>query len=93
MSKHDLRKLPRIYRQELPIEAQHLPIEERKSDEFWPEEKPMPDTYLQHRLPCPNCRRLRLTDGGRAARCKAIAHGVAYLRCAACGHEWKLLTG
>lgn len=64
---------------------------ENKARRFWPDAKPLPETYYRRQtLPCPSCRRV-LTDSNS---CAAVVQGstkeVAYLRCKVCGHTWKL---
>lgn len=56
---------------------------------FWPEDKPMPETYDRRRPPpCPACRRVRLDDLGQAVARRAEERGTAYLHCKACGAEF-----
>lgn len=63
---------------------------------FWPPGKAMPSRYArQEALPCPACRRVHLDTLSRAVACMATqpspAPGMAYFRCRACEHRWKLL--
>lgn len=60
---------------------------------FWPKDQPTPNSYIKARrqpIPCPRCLRLLLDDGGQAISCTSSGRDVAFFRCRACGHRWKL---
>lgn len=57
---------------------------------YWPPDQPLPTAYVRQRLPCPTCRCVTTDDGGQAAVLRSTAADLAYLRCRACGHKWKL---
>lgn len=82
-------KRPDIRNQEPPIGTQKAPIEERSR--FWPDDKPVPETFRRHTVyPCPECRRVRLDNGGQAVVVRCLSDEFAYLTCRGCGHQWKL---
>lgn len=61
---------------------------------YWPEHEPLPVVWMKARrqrlLPCPKCKRVTLDNMGQAAACTHSGNGLAYFRCRACGHRWKL---
>lgn len=61
---------------------------------FWPLGKAYPSRYVRQQIPCPRCRRLHLDNLSQAACCIATQPtpppGVAYFRCRACEHRFKL---
>lgn len=72
---------------------------------FWPPERPLPTLYARRKppVPCPNCRRLLLDNLAQAVICLSLAtpravngeiskKTFAYLKCKACGHNFKLLA-
>ena len=64
---------------------------------FWPPGKAYPSRYVRQQIPCPRCRRLHLDNLSQAACCIATQPtpppGVAYFRCRACEHRFKLSMG
>ena len=75
--------------QEPPIMAQDPPIEQRS--QFWPRGEPMPEFYRRQQvLPCPECKRVRLKDNGRAVKCIKTFADMAYFQCKSCGARFKM---
>lgn len=92
MSKRKAKKrnpAPQI--QEPLVETMSPPIE-TPDRRFWPEDTPMPETWVKVRraLPCRKCRRVLLDDNGQAVVCISSANQLAWFRCRACGHRFKL---
>lgn len=67
-----------------------------------PPAEPLPDTYSprprRSLVACEKCRRLRHNNGAQAVCVKSIQRdpsggGMAYFRCTACGHRFKLPIG
>jgi DNA-directed RNA polymerase subunit M/transcription elongation factor TFIIS len=92
-----------IVSQQAPIISQSPPVvtlgvEARTADEshradrrYWPVGDPLPAYYQRRQiLPCPKCRRIRMSSGGQATVATGLTETVAYLRCRACKHTWKL---
>jgi len=72
------------------IESQGVGLSERL---FWPKGKAMPSTVKKmasQLIPCPECERVLLDDGGRSSVCTSGPEDVNYYRCKCCGHRWKL---
>lgn len=58
---------------------------------FWPEDKPLPTHHQMRRQhPCPKCRRVLTETGSQATVCTSVPGFVAYYRCRACAHRFKL---
>lgn len=87
-------------RLEPPYQIQEPPVEERQPPEskrleqFWPAGEPLPQAWSRERRyqPCPECRRVRMDGGGQAVILRATDKDVVYLRCKACGHQWKMVV-
>jgi len=65
-------------------------LEDRR---YWPRGKRMPRVIKKRRrelVPCPNCRRVLLDDMGQAVVCTSSGDDVAWFRCRACEHRFKL---
>lgn len=65
----------------------------KHQSKFWPEGQATPTSYIKARrqvVPCPRCRRLLLDNGAQSTACTSSGHDVAFFRCRACGHRWKL---
>lgn len=83
--------IPNVTYHEPPVTHQEAAVETRTPPGlFYPKGKALPGTYIKRRVPCPNCRRLLLDDRGQAVVTQSIQGDLAYLRCRACGHRWKL---
>lgn len=64
---------------------------ERRARSFWDTTKPFPTHYTRRQyFPCPKCTRILRDDLSQAAICVSMQKGIAYMRCRACGHTWKL---
>ena len=67
---------------------------ERDRSIEWPEDVPMPTAWRRDYHPCPKCRRIiRVDEHGvkrQVVRCSSTKGTIAYLRCTACGHAWKM---
>lgn len=50
----------------------------------------MPEFYFKQIQPCPECRRVRMDDGGRAVSVTSSGEHDAWFRCRCCGHRWQL---
>lgn len=60
---------------------------------FWPEGKAAPTYHVKLRRqfhPCPACGRVLLDSGSQAVVCTCSPGEVAWLKCRACDHRWKL---
>ena len=58
---------------------------------YWPEDQPIPGTYIKRKpIPCPKCRRVLLDTNARAVSCLSSGSAVAFFRCRACEHRWQL---
>lgn len=60
---------------------------------YWPKNKPLPEFHIKARrapLPCPECKRVLLNDGGQNVACLHSGTDVARFRCRACGYTWML---
>ena len=57
---------------------------------LWPRGKALPTVYRRHAVPCPKCRRVLLDNRSQAVVVCTTGGGLAYLRCRACGHRFKL---
>ncbi len=77
-----------------PIIETHEPQYEKRADvRFWPEKAKLPQVYRKPRrelLPCEKCRRVYLDDLKQAVECRSSGGDIAWFRCKACGHTWKL---
>ena len=63
---------------------------ETRQGRYLPHDQPMPGTYATRApVPCESCRCLLLPNLAQAVVCLAITRGVAYLRCRACGAQFK----
>jgi len=86
-------ELARRLQDEEEADAEEREAKEREARCFWPEDKPLPATYVPGRAftyPCSGCRRVLLDDLGRAAVRQYVNDKIAALRCRACGHRWEL---
>ena len=98
MSKRKRKHNGQPIHQEPPIRNQSPPLTEREEDapndrRFWPKGKERPKCWRKsgrQLLPCPNCNRVLLDDLGQAVVCSHSRDRLAYFRCKACGHRWKL---
>lgn len=85
---------PPVITPEVSIQTRETPSPQKTGNKngryHWPEGKPMPDTYSKNIQPCPNCRRVLLDNMGQAVVLRSTRDGLAYFRCRACGHRWKL---
>ena len=71
--------------------AASAPREHRSK--LWPAGKPLPGVYRKPSrevLPCPRCLRVLLDNNGQAVGCVSSGSTLAFFRCKACGHTWKL---
>lgn len=69
-------------------------VPQEQDRRYWPEDKPMPDSYRRRALyPCPECSRVLLDTLGVAVEVRSIQNGVAYMRCKSCGHRFKMMEG
>lgn len=74
-------------------EVQEAEMKRRQALLFWPAGKDLPTVHRVRRrelVPCPNCRRMRLDDTGTAIEPCGTKDAIAYFRCKACGHRFRM---
>lgn len=79
------------YKSESALADAPPPAPHNHRPKFWPKGQPTPTSYIRRQpIPCPRCLRLRLDDGSQSVSCTSTGQDVAFFRCKACEHRWKL---
>jgi DNA-directed RNA polymerase subunit M/transcription elongation factor TFIIS len=73
--------------------AQNEQEQERYRLCFWPKGEALPKELVKPKsglVPCPKCYRIRTDTLSVSSVVQSSGREVAFLRCAICGHRWKL---
>ena len=84
------RRIVQITTQEPPIDHASPPVNERM---FAPSGAELPKAWIKQSKPilhCPRCMRRLLDTMTQAVVCESSRSDVAWFRCKACGHRFKL---
>lgn len=94
-SKTETRKSTAPQHAEPPVQTQPPAVQSQGAPDrrFWPPDQPLPAVWLKLQMranPCPKCRRVLMDHGGQAVQCLSSGPELAWFRCKACSHVFKL---